>query len=187
MRMRYSATAMGLLMILIGSSGALAVTDITQDAEVKADPDTVKAIRATFDRAEEALRTKNLSGIMAIYSKAYRNRGLRKEDTARIWQDIFARYDQLSSRHVFSKIVIEKKELRPATARVTCTGALYGVSVLRKGTPSPTASGEKPIHIDVWFEATHYLVLEDGTWKIIGHDPSAGESDPFAAAIHLLF
>jgi len=183
------ATAMGFLFIivLLGSNGALATTDITQDAEVKADPETVKAIRTAFDRAEEALRAKNISGIMAIYSKDYQNRGLRKVDTALIWQDIFARYDQLASRHVFSKIVVEQKKPGQPTAQVICTGALYGVSVLRKGVPSPTPSVEKPVYLDVWFEASHYLVFENGGWKIIGHDPSTGEDHPFASALHLLF
>jgi hypothetical protein len=43
------------------------------------------------------------------------------------------------------------------------------------------------MHIDVWFEANHYLVLEEGVWKIIGHDPSGGAEDLFGASIHLLF
>jgi len=186
---RSKAAAMWFLFIifLIGNTGAVAVTDITQDAEVKADPETVKAIRNVFDRAEEALRTKNLSGIMAIYSKDYQNRGLRKVDTAHIWQDIFDRYDDLSSRHVFSKIVVDQRKTGPPTAQVICTGVLYGVSILRKGKPAPTALVEKPVYLDAWFEATHYLVLEDGRWKIIGHDPSTAEDHPFASALHLLF
>jgi hypothetical protein len=187
MRMRFSAIAVSFLsVILLTSIGALAVTDITQDAEVKADPETVKAIRGTFDRAEEALHTKSLSGLMAIYSKDYQNRGLRKTDTALIWQDIFARYDQLSSRHVFSKIVVQKNGSEPPSAQVTCTGVLFGVSVLKKGKPAPAAA-EKPFYLDAWFETTHYLVLENGDWKIIGHDPSMAEEHPFAAALHLLF
>jgi hypothetical protein len=175
------------LFIVIGGGAALAVTDITLDAEIKANPETIKAIRATFDRAEEALRTKSLSGIMAIYSKDYQNRGLRKVDTSLIWQDIFDRYDQLSSRHVFSKITVRKEKGEPASAEVVCTGVLYGVSVLKKGKPAPAASSEKLLYLDAWFETTHYLILENGDWKIIGHDPSKAEEHPFAAALHLLF
>jgi hypothetical protein len=174
------------MMTIMGSSRAFAVTDITPDAEVKANPETVKAVRAAFDRAEEALRTKSLSGIMAIYSKDYQNRGLRKVDTVHIWEDIFARYDQLSSRHVFSKIVVEQKNGQPA-AQVICTGVLYGVSILKSRKPAPTASIEKPLLLDAWFESTHHLIFEDGVWKINGHDPSAVEEHPFAAALHLLF
>ena len=189
MRAQCKATTIGLslVIILIGSNRAAAVTDITQDAEVKADPETVKSIRAAFDRAEEALLAKNLSGIMAIYSKDYQNRGLRKVDTAQIWQDIFTRYDQLSSRHAFSKIVVEQNKLGQPTAQVICTGSLYGVAILKKGKPSPMASVEKPTLLDAWVETTHYLIFEDGSWKINGHDPSAAEDHPFAAALHLLF
>ena len=176
---------MGLVLILLCSDWTSAMTDIMEGAEVQADPEAVKAIVATFDRAEEALRTESLSGIMFIYSKAYRNRGLRKEDTSRIWEDLFARYNQLSSWHLFSKIVVDREK---ATARVICTGGLFGVSVLEKeGKPSPTALSAEPMHIDVWFEAIHYLVLEDGAWRIIGHDPAGGEKEPFGASIHLLF
>lgn len=187
--MLWRAAGLGLVLILLCSGWTPAMTDIMEDAEVQADPEAVKAILATFGRAEEALRTENLTGIMAIYSQAYRNRGLRKDDTSRIWADLFARYDQLSSRHVFSKIVVSREK---GTAGVTCTGALFGVSALEEeGKPSPaalSASGEaEPMHIDVWFEATHYLVLEEGAWRIIGHDPVGKEKEPFGAAIHLLF
>ena len=189
MNIQYGRAVRGLLflIILVGSSAALAVTDLTQNAEVKADPETVKAIRAAFDRAEEALRTKNLSGIMAIYSKDYQNRGLRKVDTTQIWRDIFSRYDQLSSRHVFSKIVVEQNKLGQPTVQVICTGALFGLPVLKKGKPFPAAPAEKPALLDAWAETTHYLVFEDGKWKINGHDPSSAENHPFAAALHLLF
>jgi hypothetical protein len=179
------AVIIALALILFYGDGTSAATDILEGADVQADPATVKAIQATFDRAEEALRTENLSGIMTLYSKGYQNRGLRKEDTSRIWEDLFVRYDRLSSRHVFSKIVVDKKS---GTAQVTCTGALFGTSVLkREGKPSPTASLAESVQIDSWFEAVHYLVLEDGAWRIIGHDPARGEQDAFGSAIHLLF
>ena len=179
----------GLVLILLFGVRAPAMTDIMKGADVQADPKEVKSILATFDQAEETLRTESLSGLMAIYSKSYRHRGLRKEDTSRIWEDIFARYDRLSSRHFFSKIVVEKKMSQKATAQVTCTGGLFGISALKKeGKPSPAAQTEEPVHhIDVWFEAVHHLVLEEGSWKIIGHDPAGGEEDPFGVAIHLLF
>lgn len=153
---------------------------------MQADPETVKAILATFNRAEEALRTESLSRIMAVYSKDYQNRGLRKEDTSRIWDDIFSRYDQLSSRHVFSRIVVDQGK---NTAQVTCTGAIFGVSILRRDRimPSPAALTAEPVQIDIWFDAVHYLVLEGDEWKIIGHDPGADKYDSFGSGIHLLF
>jgi len=178
MRRMFELGALVLILTLVGGGPAPAMTDIMKGAEVRADPETMKAILSIFDRAEEALRTKSLSGIMAVYSKAYQNRGLRKEDTSRIWEDIFARYERLSSRHVFSSMIVDREK---GTARVTCTGALFGVSVLKR------EGNTEPVQIDFWFEAVHHLVLEDGVWKIIGHDPVEGGEHPFGSAIHLLF
>ncbi|MBI5747313.1 MAG: hypothetical protein HZA13_09975 [Nitrospirae bacterium] len=173
-------------LVLFGNSHAFAVTDILEGAEVQADPETVKAILTTFNRAEDALRAESLSGVMAVYSKDYRNRGLRKEDTSRIWEDIFSRYDHLSSRHVFSRIVADQEK---KTAQVTCTGALFGVSILRRDRkmPSPAAFTAEPVQIDIWFDAIHYLVFEGDEWKIIGHDPGGERYDSFGSGIHLLF
>jgi hypothetical protein len=172
------STALGLFLVFLCGRAVPAMTDIMKGAEVRADPKTVEAILATFDRAEEALQKKSLSGMMAIYSKNYRNRGLGREDTSRIWKDIFSRYDRLSSRHLFSKVIVDREK---KTARVTCTGALFGAPVIRR------EGAAKPVQVDFWFEAVHYLVLEDGSWKIIGHDPAAGGESVFESAIHLLF
>jgi hypothetical protein len=180
------ASGIGFVLVLLCGGWATAVTDIMEGAEVKAEPAAVQAVLATFNQAEEALQAKSLSGIIAIYSKAYQNRGLRKEDTSRIWKDIFDRYNRLSSRHLFTRIVIDRQK---GTARVTCTGGLFGVPILKERKPSPTAAEEpvESMHIDVWFEANHYLVLEDGVWKIVGHDLAGGSEDSFGASIHLLF
>jgi hypothetical protein len=165
-----------LVLFLAEAGSAPAMIDILKGAEVRADPKSVSAILATFDRAEEALQAKSITGMTAVYSKNYQNRGLRKEDTSRVWGDIFSRYDRLSSRHLFSRVVVDKEK---GTAHVTCTGALFGKSSLsREGSP---------VQIDVWFEAVHHLVFEDGGWKIVGHDPAAGEEGLFGSALHLLF
>lgn len=167
-----------IVLILFATGFTSAATDILSGAEVRADPESVKAILAAFDRAEAALRTESLPAMMAIYSKAYQNRGLRKEETSRIWQDIFMRYDRLSPRHAFSRVLVDREK---GTARVTCTGALSGTSVFKKeGNP-------EPVRIDFWFEAIHYLTFEEGVWKIVGHDPSGREESPLGSAIHLLF
>jgi hypothetical protein len=184
-RMLYSAMGMVFALNLLFGIKVLALTDVIKGADVQASPETVKAIMTAFDHAEEALQNKDLVKMMDFYSDAYRNRGLRKEGTSWIWEDIFVRYDQLSSRHVFSKILVDSKK---GTAQVTCTGALFGISVLKKGDkPSPAAMTAEPVMIDSWFEAVHYLILEKGTWKIIGHDPAVGKEGTFGAGIHLLF
>ena len=168
--------SIGIVTILLTSVPASALIEISKKTEVRADPATVEAILDTFNQAENSLEGKRVSDIMAFYATHYQNRGLRKEETSRIWEDLFNRYDRLSSRHLFSRIVVD-----PAgkTATVTCTGALIGTPAFRKGA--------EPVQIDTWFEANHYLILEEGEWRIIGHDPSEKERDSFGSAIHLLF
>ena len=179
------ALGLGFTLLLLFGAKAFALIDIIEGAEVQASSQTVKAIMAAFDQAEEALRSEGLAKMMEFYSDDYRNRGLRKEGTSWIWEDIFVRYDQLSSRHVFSKIIVGTEK---GTAQVTCTGALFGSSVFeKKGEPAPASVTSEPTMIDSWFEAIHYLILEKEVWKIIGHDPAVGEQDTFGAGIHLLF
>ncbi|TAK09206.1 MAG: hypothetical protein EPO39_02815 [Candidatus Manganitrophaceae bacterium] len=177
MKRRGQQGILALVSILFAIGITSAATEMLSGAAVQADPESVKTIIAAFDRAEEALHTENLPAMMAVYSKGYQNRGLRKEETSRIWQDLFTRYDRLSSRHVFSKIVVDREK---KTAHVTCTGALFGTSVFNKERP-------EPVRIDFWFEAVHHLVFEEGAWKIVGHDPGAGEEGPLGSALHLLF
>lgn len=70
-----------------------------------------------------------------------------------IWRDIFSRYDRLSSRHLFSKIVVNQEM---GTAEVTCTVPFLGASVLTQNEKT------KPMHIDFWFEAIHLISFFDG-------------------------
>jgi hypothetical protein len=181
----YRALGLGFTLLLFFGVKAFALTDIIEGADVQASSQSVKAIMASFGQAEEALRSENLAKMMEFYTDDYRNRGLRKEGTSWIWEDIFARYDELSSRHVFSKIIVDAEK---GIAQVTCTGALFGSSVFDKERkPTPASVTSEPIMIDSWFEAIHYLILEKEVWKIIGHDPAIGEQDTFGAGIHLLF
>lgn len=179
MKRQFRLLLIGILLTALSAGPTLAATDILPNAKVQADPESVKSILATFNRAEEALRSKNLPGIMSIYSKSYQNLGLRKEETARIWGDLFARYDYIFSRHLFSKIIVDRDK---KTAHVTCTGSLHF-------RPSAVKPGERPeaVRIDLWFEAVHHLVWEEGTWKIFGHNPGETEDNRFGSAIHLLF
>jgi hypothetical protein len=172
-----------LLLFCIFEQKAWALTDILQGADIQADPASVKAIVAAFDEAEAALKAKDTIKMMMFYSDGYNNRGLRKQDTGQIWEDLFGRYDRLSSRHVFSKIVVDEKT---NTAHVTCTGAIFGVPRFGKS-PGPVPMADpQAVMIDSWFEAVHHLVKQNGTWKLVGHDPAKGQ-ESFGAAIHLLF
>ena len=148
MGMLYKTAGILFALILLLTVRANAITDVMEGAEVQAHPETVKEILATFDRAEKALRTENIDGIMAVYSKNYKHRGLRKVDTSRIWKDILERYDRLSSQHVFTKIVVEQKTPGKALARVSCTGALFGVLVKKKeGKPKANREESFPLKL----------------------------------------
>ena len=189
MRKPLVISGMGFLFALLFSLTVSAKTDVTKGAEIQVDPEVkgkvVKAILATFDQAEKAIQMESLFGIMALYSESYRHRGLRKEDTSRIWRDIFKRYDWLSSSHTLTKIRVDQKK---GTAVLTCTGAIFGViPSKREEDPMSPPVRSDPKRLDVWFEANHYMVLEDNVWKFIGHDPTGKEEGGFGAAIHLLF
>jgi hypothetical protein len=180
---RWALAVSAILLIGGFETNAHALTSIIEGADVQADAKTVKAIVAAFDQAENALQAEDLLKLMDFYSKDYNNRGLHKQDTGQIWQDLFGRYDHMSSRHLFSKIVVDENG---KTAHVTCTGALFGVSKFQKK-PGPVPMAEtQPVIVDSWFEAIHHLVKENGAWKLIGHDPAKGQ-ESFGAAIHLLF
>lgn len=173
------------LIFLLVAGSAFALTDIMKGAMVKADPPTVSALRASFDLVEEALRAENINGVVAIYAKDYRHQGLGKKATIRIWKNIFEKYDRLSSRHLFTKIVVDDET---GVARLTCTGALMGALAREnKDESKPEDLKSKPVRIDAWFEATHYMILENGAWRFTGHDPDGGKEAYLGEGIHLLF
>lgn len=179
-----SRAALRPLLLAIFFTGLLgdptfAATDIVPNAEIQADPETVKSILATFDQAEKALRSRNLPDIMAVYSDDYQNLGLRKKETERIWQGLFSRYRIILSKHLFSKIVVDRNLKK---ADVTCTGELH----FRNKNFKPEG-GAEPLRVQYWFEAVHHLVWEGGMWKIYGHDPGQTESNPSGSPVHLLF
>ena len=73
-------------------------------AEIKGSDKDVSEILAAFNRAEEALHARDLDGLMALYSEQYRYHGLSKSDLRKIWEEMFASYDNLASTHTFSRI-----------------------------------------------------------------------------------
>lgn len=162
------------LLILSLLSSASAKTKISPDAEIQADHKTVEEIMATFKKAEDALEERNLEALMALYSKDYTYHGLTKEDIRKIWKDLLAHSHRIASEHRFSKIVVgDGKNPR---AEVTCTGSFW--------TTDETA---KRVNIDSWYEEVHYLVYEDGAWRIRGHAGEASKATLFGTTPHPLF
>ncbi|OGW65892.1 MAG: hypothetical protein A3H49_07570 [Nitrospirae bacterium RIFCSPLOWO2_02_FULL_62_14] len=174
------ATA-SLLAVMTGflafSPSARAGTQILPGAAIQADQATLLEITSTFDRAEEAIRSHDLEALMSLYSQHYRYHGIGKAGIRKIWADLFSRYDHITNLHTFSSIKVTGSKTNPSI-HITCTGALHGTAKDTK----------QPVPIDSWHEEVHYLVKEQGVWRILGN--AGGEAPallPFGAAPHPLF
>jgi hypothetical protein len=134
---------------------------------------TVREILAAFGRAETAVQTRDLDGLMNFYAQAYNYHGLKPTDVRRIWGEVFDHYRDLSSTHLFSGIKVFRsgQHLR---AEIICTGGLYGTEV----------EGAKKITLDSWFREVHYLVHEDGAWRFLGNAGDAPQTAPATSAPH---
>jgi hypothetical protein len=147
-----------------------------QGSAIEADEKAVSELVAAFDRAEAAIQARDLDALMTFYSKSYNYHRLRKSDVRRIWEELFEYHRQLKSRHLFTEIKTVATETG-ARAEIKCTGALWGVKA---------ESGQK-VTLDSWFEEVHYLVKEDGTWRLIGNAGERLETHRFGHAPHPLF
>src|SRR5512137_835265 len=67
---------------------------------------TLREILAAFGRAEKAVQTRDLDGLMNFYAKAYNYHGLKPADVRRIWGEVFVHYRDLSSTHLFSEVKV---------------------------------------------------------------------------------
>jgi ketosteroid isomerase-like protein len=149
--------------------------DLDHRAVIKADDKTVGDILAAFNRAEDALHARDIDAMMEVYARDYTYRDLMKHDVRKIWENLFAQYSQISSTHVFSQIVAEGP--KPSTAKITCTGRLWGTS---------KKSGERVI-LDSWFLEVHHLVSENGTWRVRGLPGEPPEALGFPVTPHPFF
>ena len=120
---------------------------------------TLEAVVATFEEAEDR-RSKptTLNKVMALYSPQYNYHGLKRDDVRKIWKDLFDEYQEIASTHLFTKIA-KVGAGRDAVLEVTCTGHLSA--------RSKTSGLYVPI--DSWYEEVHYLVFEEGAWRIRGN------------------
>ena len=178
-RMAASVVILGLL------SGLVACTvpplmhrgGITVDtwADVKADDATVSGILASFNRAETALQAGNLDELMDLYSQDYQYHGLAKSDLRAIWEDLLTQNRDFRSNHILSRIVAVSST-RP-NAELTCTGSLWAVS---------KATGQLA-NIDSWYGEVHYMVNENGTWRVRGHRGEEVKARGFGAGPHPFF
>lgn len=148
---------LGVAQFIQGShSPAMAKVGLAKEAVIQGEATTIRSIHIFFNKAEEALRTGNLDGLMELYSQNYHFDGLTKEDRRRSWKDLFTRYHRISSFHSFSRIVVNPG--MHATAKATCTGTLWATD---NGT-------NHRINLAVWRGDLHYLIEEEGQWRISG-------------------
>lgn len=144
-------------------------------AEVKVDDKTVAGILAAFNRAEAALEAGHLDNVMALYSETYSYHGLSKQDLRKIWADLLAHHRDFRSNHILSRIVAAPGE--SPNAELTCTGSLWAIS---------KDTGQQ-VHIDSWYGEIHYMVYEEGAWRVRGHHGQAPKTQGFGVAPHPFF
>ncbi len=143
---------------------------------IEVDEATVKSVVAIFERAEQAAKAHDLDTVMAAYSQQYNYHGLKKDDIRKVWKDLFDEYQEIASTHLLSKFT-KVGSGSQTVLEVTCTGHLWA--------RSKTSGLYVPI--DSWHEEVHYLVMEEGEWRIRGNLGDAPRTLPFGTSPHPLF
>ncbi|HXX74514.1 MAG TPA: hypothetical protein VEI50_05265 [Nitrospiraceae bacterium] len=168
-----------LMIVALSVSGlgtAEAKIVVPAGAVIEADDATVSSIVTMFERAEQAVKAHDLETLLSLYSSQYNYHGLKKVDVRKIWKDLFDEYSEIASTHLFSKIT-KVGSGSQAVVEVTCTGHLWAVSKTSK----------LYVPIDSWHEEVHFLIFEDGAWRIRGNVGESPRVLPFGTAPHPLF
>ena len=121
--------------------------------QINADKKSVKELEAFYDGIEDALDRRDLDKLMTYYADDYSHNYVSKDQLRNLWSDIFKRFDQLYSTHIFNAVNVWNGE-----ASVKCTGVLMG---------QPNDSDTHEI-VDNWTATNHYLTKRSGTWQIMG-------------------
>jgi ketosteroid isomerase-like protein len=162
--------------LLTSPTVALALTQILPEAVIDADQESVTELIGTFDRAQEAIRARDVNALMGLYATNYRYHGLKRDDIRKIWTDLFARYDLIANIHTFSVIKVVKTG-KSTTAEITCTGAVWANS----------KETNARIPIDSWHQEVHRLVKGKDGWRVVGNLGGDQAIRRFGAAPHPLF
>lgn len=157
-----------------GPPPAGAGTVLVPGAQAESDEKTVTELLAVFDQAEQAVKKRDLDGVMALYSEKYNYHGLKKSDIRKIWKDLFDNYKDIESTHLFTRIV----SVGPGgNVEITCSGNVRAVSKI----------SNLRVPVDSWYGEVHYMVKEGGAWKIRGNLGDVQPVLPFGTAPHPLF
>ena len=159
---------------LVGTAQAEIV--VPDGSVIEVDEATVKSVVAMFERAEQAVKARDLDAVMAVYSQQYNYHRLKKDDIRKVWKDLFDEYQDIASTHILSKFT-KVGSGSQTVLEVTCTGHLWA--------RSKTSGLSVPI--DSWHEEVHYLVLEEGEWRIRGNLGDVPHMLPFGTSPHPLF
>jgi hypothetical protein len=154
------------------ASGALR---IETGADLHADAEAVRHIEEVFNRAEDAIREKDLDALMTVYSEHYRYQELTKANMRTIWKGFFEHYDRIATLHSFSRIRVTPGT--PPTADLTCTGALWATG----------DQTDQRVNLSSWAGDIHHLMYEEGAWKILGQGRNAPNRPEFSQAPPPLF
>lgn len=161
---------------LVGMITARAKIAVPAGSVIEVDEATVKSAVAMFERAEQGMKARDLDSVMAVYSSQYNYHGLKKDEIRKIWRDLFDEYQEIASTHLLTKFN-KVGSGSQAVLEVTCTGHLWA--------RSKTSGLYVPI--DSWHEEVHYLVFEEGEWRIRGNLGDSPRTLPFGTSPHPLF
>jgi len=158
----------------LGSAGAkIAVPD---GSIIEVDEPTRKSVVAMFERADQAVKARNLDQVMTFYSSQYNYHGLKKDAIRKVWEELFDEYQEIASTHLLTKFSIVGSGSQ-TVLEVTCTGHLWGRS----------KTSRLYVPIDSWHEEVHYLVFEEGEWRIRGNLGDVPRTLSFGTSPHPLF
>lgn len=150
---------------------------IGRNADIQADDKTVREIESAFIQAEAAINAGDVDSLMDLYSNDYRFGELTKKDMRKIWEDFFHKYHRVETSHSFSRLVV--KAGQPLTAEITCTGSIWGTSLKN--------NKEERVNLASWLGDLHFLVYEQGKWRIRGQGRKASQLSRFDGAPPPLF
>jgi len=162
--------------VLAGWDRVGAKITVPSGSVIEADEPTVKSVVAMFERAEQAIKARDLDAVMAFYATNYNYHGLKKDAIRKVWQELFDEYQEIASTHLLTKFT-KVGAGKQIVLEVTCTGHLWA--------RSKTSGLYVPI--DSWHEEVHYLVFEEGEWRIRGNLGDVPRTLPFGTSPHPLF
>ena len=91
---------------------------------------------------------------MALYAESYQDRSFTKANLREEWHHALAEYHGFSATHLVTRVEVQSDSIQP----VTCSGIISAVS---------NATGAR-VTLDSWIGEVHYLIHEQGNWRIQG-------------------